>query len=171
MAHLQTNRWSDGAQIWYENSFGASPGLIYFWSRFAEFLSFSDIWFIEQFPRICRYTADRIEIRFSGSFIMGLPNLWLNLGSRNFSYSRPLIGRVLSVHLQKNYWSDWVQSWWTNSLRASPVLINFWSCSTEFLPFHGLWLTEQFPCICRQTVILFSLDLVGKLTMGFPWFH
>ena len=32
-----------------------------------------------------------------------------------------------------------------------PGLINFWSHSTEFLPFLGLWLVEQFLFIFRQT--------------------
>ena len=73
--------------------------------------------------------------------------------------SWPMIGQAISVHLRPNHWLDWAQIWWTNSLWASPGLINFWSCSTEFWScstefplFPDLWLVEQFPCIWRQAI-------------------
>ena len=46
---------------------------------------------------------------------------------------------AVSMHLQTNCWSDWAQMWWSNWLRSSMTwFINFWSCSTEFLPFLSL---------------------------------
>ena len=50
--------------------------------------------------------------------------------------SWPLIGQAVPAHLQTNRWSDFAQIWWVNTLLASPGLINFWSCSTEFLTFY-----------------------------------
>ena len=64
----------------------------------------------------------------------------------------PLIGGAVYVHLPTKRWSDYAQTLWANSLWASPGLINFWSCSTEFPLFPaGLWLVGQLPCIWRQT--------------------
>ena len=37
-----------------------------------------------------------------------------------------------------------------------------WSGSTEFSLFAGLWLVEQFPCICRQTADLIELRFGGQ---------
>ena len=57
------------------------------------------------------------------------------------------VGKGLSVHLfvhhtfvvsaqfQTNCSGDWSQTWCVRSLWYSTDLINFWSCSTEFLPF------------------------------------
>ena len=60
-----------------------------------------------------------------------------------------LIHWVVSVHLQTNHKSDWVQIWWTSSFSAFPSLINF--RSNEFSIFPGSWLVKQLPGICRQT--------------------
>ena len=38
-----------------------------------------------------------------------------------------------------SWWWWWAKICWVNSLWAFPSLINFWSCSTEFPPFLGLW--------------------------------
>ena len=47
-------------------------------------------------------------------------------------------------------------------------LVNFWWRSTEFPPFCGLWLVEQFPRICRQTVDWIGLKFGGPLYHGLP---
>ena len=69
---------------------------------------------------------------------MGLPDL-INFGLCTTEI--PLICQAGSTHLQTKHWSKF----------GGPTgLINLKSHSTDFLPFPGLWLVEQFPCICRQ---------------------
>ena len=72
------------------------------------------------------------------------------------------------MHLQTNCQSDLSEIWWMNSQWISPGLVNLWSYSTEFLRFHGLWLFEQFPCICRWTADLIELKFGGWTHYGTP---
>ena len=53
---------------------------------------------------------------------------------------------------------------WSNG--HAPFYANFWSCSIEFLPFPGLWLVEQFLCICRQTADRTELKFGGWTHCG-----
>ena len=63
---------------------------------------------------------------------------WGNIG---MGLSAPLSVRscvtlfVVSLHFQTNSSWDWYQTLWIHSFWYSPNLINFWSCSTEFLLF------------------------------------
>ena len=89
------------------------------------------------------------------------------------AFSWHLIGRAVSEHLRTNRWLDGTEMWWDNSLQASSDLINFWSCSTEFLLLPGLWLVnlwlvEPFPCICRQTADQIGLKFGGPTRYGPP---
>ena len=59
------------------------------------------------------------------------------LSSFNIFANKPLIG--LSTNLSSEL------------MKGLPGLINFWSHSTEFLPFPGIWLVEQSLLTCRQT--------------------
>ena len=63
---------------------------------------------------------------------------------------------------------DWAQIRWANSLWASADLINFSSCLNEYLFFPGLWLVEQFQCICRQTDDWIGLKFGGLTHHGLP---
>ena len=49
-----------------------------------------------------------------------------------------------------------------------PGLINFWSFSTDFLPFPGLWLAQQFPYICRQSTDRIGVKFGGPTHYGLP---
>ena len=62
-AHFQTNRSWDWSQTWWIHSLCHS-GIIPFCSCPHESLLFTDLWFIEQFPRICRETVDQIELKW-----------------------------------------------------------------------------------------------------------
>ena len=57
------------------------------------------------------------------------------------------------------------QAWVRN---RTPHLINFFSCSTEFLPFPGLWLGEQFLCICWQPAHLIDIKLAVNSSIVLP---
>ena len=81
-------------------------------------------------------------------------------------FVHPPITLGVSAHLQPNYWLDWTQIWWANSLWDSPGLINWWWCSAEFPVFPGLWLVQQFPHFCRQFADQIELKLWDELVMG-----
>ena len=200
-------------KLWY------SPVLINFWSRSTEFMQFSSLWLVEQFPCICRRTTHRIGLKFGGQTHYGTLQVWLTfshapLNSRCYlacdwsssfrafadepliglgsnlvvksvmglprsdqllvmlywihAVSWPLIGGAVSMQLQMNRWSDWAQIWWANSLWTSLGLINFWSCSAKFPPFPGLWLVEQFLCICKRTADWIELKFGGQTRYGPP---
>ena len=80
-----------------------------------------------------------------------------------------LIDEAVSVRLQTNHWSDWAQIWWAILTWASLAWFRFWSCSTEFQSFPGLWLIKQYKYICRQTTDRIYLKLVSQLIVGLPW--
>ena len=80
-----------------------------------------------------------------------------------------LIDWAVSLHLQTNWWSDKIDIWWANALWASPDVIHFWSCSTDFFfLFPGHRSVKRFLCICRQTADQISSNLVGKIIMAPP---
>ena len=75
------------------------------------------------------------------------------------------------MHFQINCSGNWPQALWIHSLWDSPGLINFWSCSTEFPLFPGLWLVKQFsgkPFI-TLTSTLVETFVMGLLTPDYIW--
>ena len=117
---------------------------------------------------ICRQSADQIELKFGGPTLYGpaqpvqlLVRLhWIPV------VSWLLIGWSVSLFLETKCWTNCAQMWWAYSLWASPGLINFWSWSTEFLPFPGFWLVGQIPHICRQTADWIQLKFGGPSHFG-----
>ena len=70
---------------------------------------------------------------------------------------------LISHRLQASDWSRTSSVFLYKLLtRLSSNLVN--TFSTEFLPFPGLWLVDQFPSISRP--IADSTNLVGQLIMG-----
>ena len=140
--HLLTNHWSYWAQIRWAKSLWVSSGGINFLSFSTKLLPFPVLWFVEQFPCICRQRLIRFCIDSVPKLILGLhwPELILVPLKWILIIFWPLIGGVVSKHLQTKHWWDLAQIWWTNSLRASLSPINFWSCFAESqLWFLGLW--------------------------------
>ena len=81
-----------------------------------------------------------------------VPHQWSWGGYRN-GFVHPFVRPshfLVSAHFWTNRSRNWYQTWWMHSLRYSPDLINFWLLSSEFPLFSGLWLVEQFQCICQQ---------------------
>ena len=69
----------------------------------------------------------------------GTPQAWLTLKLRWIpTVSWPLIGSTVSAYLQTNRWSS-------ELILRLPRLINCWSRSAEFPPFHSLWFVERLP--------------------------
>ena len=83
------------------------------------------------FPCISGQTAHRIDLKLGEYIHYGHPLVWL-------TFAHALIGWAVSVHMQKNHWSEWAQIWWAKSLWASLDLNNFWLCFIAFPPFLGL---------------------------------
>ena len=100
------------------------------------------------FPHICRQTSDWIELKLGR--LPYFRSSLINFGHAP-TVSWPLIGWRVSMHLQTNCSLDSAQIWWVNSLCASPSLTKFLLHSAEIPVFPGLWVVEQFLCICRQT--------------------
>ena len=84
----------------------------------------------------------------------------------------PLICQAISMQLQTNQWPDWARIWWANTVRSWPSLINFWSNSTELLPFPGLldWLSS-FHVFVDKPLIAFSSNLVDQIITGLSTCH
>ena len=127
-----------------------------FWLRPAEFPSFPDLSLVEQFPCICRQTADRIELKFGKQTHQGSPlaNFW----SR--SYEFPLFPGLRLVEQFPRIFRQ--------TAGASPGLINLSSCFIDFPPFPNLSLIEQFPHIFRQTADWIELLLLSYMVGGLP---
>ena len=167
---FRTNRSWNKYQTWWIHSLWYSPDLFNFWSPSTEFSLFPDLWLNEQFPHICWQTADQIRLKFGELMHYGPPQTWLTFGHtplnfRSFLASdwsssfrafpdKPLIGLGWNL-----------VSW---CIMGLPRPINFWSCSTEFSMFPGLWLVEQFPRICRQTTDRIRMKLDGQMHCGPP---
>ena len=109
---------------------------------FTEFPPFPGLWLVEQCPHICRQMADSIGYGWmmDGPLLVRWTFLFMLYWIPTISQS--LIGWAVSMHLQTNCGLDLWQIWSANSSWASPGLINFWSCSTEFPLFPSLWLVE-----------------------------
>ena len=113
------------------------------------------------------YTADLVDF---WSTHYGSIQTWSTFGhasrnSRRFAASYVL---AVSMHLQTNYWWNLAHVQRPNTFWSAPGLINFWSYSTEFRPFPGLWFIEQFVHITRL-LIGFSLNLLCKLHVDLLW--
>ena len=109
-------------------------------------------------------------IKLGGYIRYGTPQTWLTLVYTPLNFHCFLASDwSSSFHaFQTNSWSDWAQIWWPNSLRVSPGLIKFWSCSTGFLLFPGLWLVKEFLCICKQIVDGIEVNFGGPTHYGPP---
>ena len=62
-AYLQTNCWLGLPQILWSNSLQVPPALINLWSCFTELLPFPGLSLVQQFPYICRQTADGFNLQ------------------------------------------------------------------------------------------------------------
>ena len=98
-----------------------------------------------------RLTVDRIEVKFGEITQRVTPLVWFTFhhASPTSKVSWPLIDREVSANFQTNRWLDWAGIYWAKSLWASSLLINIWSCSSEFRQFPALWFVDQFLPICN----------------------
>ena len=115
----------------------ASSGLTDFWSCPSKIPTISWSVMVEQFLCICRQKIGWIGLKFGGpNHYVPLP-AWWTFGHAQLNSHRSLSSDLLSsfYSLQTNHWRDWAQIWWTNSLWASPSLVNFWLCSADHTVF------------------------------------
>ena len=88
-----------------------SPGLIdNFWACSVKSLLFHGLWLVEQLPRICRQSADRIELKSGGQIHYKHPLARIIFWSHCAEFP-PFLGRPVSVNFQTNRRSDWAQIW------------------------------------------------------------
>ena len=77
--HFQSNHSWDCYETWWMHLVWCSPDLIDFRSYSSEFPLFASLWFVEQFPRICRQTTDRIRLKFGRQTHYRPSQAWLIL--------------------------------------------------------------------------------------------
>ena len=151
---------------------GPSLDLSNYWSHFFEFPPFPSLWFVEQFPPIYRSIADQFALIFNGIAHYGSPHAWLTFGHDPLNFCRLLASDWLSSFraFADNYligFSSNLVGRLTMDLSWPHWLFILWSCSTEFPPFHVLWLVEQLPHIWWQTANWIELKFIfGELIMG-----
>ena len=107
------------------------------------------------------------------------PQAWLTFGHAPLNFGGFLAtDHSSSFHaLQTNCWLDKAQISQANLLWAFSSLIDFWSCSTEFRLFPGLWLITNgwtdgwisFHAFGDKPLIWLRSNLVGKKIKVLSW--
>ena len=132
-------------------------GLINFWSCSVEFPLFPGIWLVEQFPCICKQTADWIELKKkkrddnTSQAYPGVINSWSHSSEFLTFPGLWFVNQFLCIYRQTTDQIELRLGWSTQygSLPASPSLIKVWSCTADsqlwILP-HS-WNPQQDTCI------------------------
>ena len=146
------------------NSLYNSPSLINFQACFDEFPPFLGLWLLEQFLCISRQTADWIELKFGGWILYGTPQAWLTFGHVLLNFHSFLVCDLLMnccsfthkilIELSSNLVEE------KHFGIPRPGVINFPSCSFQFLLFHGLWLQSSFYAFGDTLLGWITLNLV-----------